>query len=73
MFIFQLYDRYGRILVKGTYDIANTAPSQRFPVTNKYWSQFKYKFVTLKIFDNHGLPDYTCLYGLRIYGEPSSR
>ena len=61
-----------RFLLSGAYDIDRNISSQNFPVTDRYWGQFKFKYVLLKVIDNHGLPDYTCLYRVRVHGEPSS-
>ncbi len=61
----------GRLLLHGTYEIDKNSSAQKFLVTERYWGQFKYKYVTLKVLDNHGLADYTCLYRIRVHGEPS--
>ena len=60
-----------RLLMGGQYDVTKDISQQNFPVTDRYLGQFQYKYVTLKIIDNHGLPDYTCLYRVRVHGEPT--
>lgn len=59
-----------KLLLSGSYDIEQNSASQTFPVTDHYWGKFKFRYFTLKILDNHGLADYTCIYRLRVHGEP---
>lgn len=54
------------LLARGTYNISGTyASSQMFQV-NK--TRELTEFISLKILNNHGNSNYTCLYRLRVHG-----
>lgn len=64
MFFFTLSSN--SLLARGTYNISGTyASSQTFQV-NK--TRELTEFVSLKILNNHGNSNYTCLYRLRVHG-----
>ncbi|XP_022908769.1 SUN domain-containing protein 1-like isoform X2 [Onthophagus taurus] len=55
----------GLLLGKFTYN-SNGPPIQEFKVAS---SQNAFNFIEFKVHSNHGNPDFTCVYRLRIHGE----
>lgn len=62
-------DSSGRLLGSYTYD-ADGDPLQYFIIQTPVPAIYDY--VEMKILSNHGNLDYTCLYRLRVHGEPAS-
>ncbi len=54
-----------RLLISGSYDIYKNSVDQHFPV--KEYSGKSFNYVTLKILNNHGFSDYTCLYRFQVH------
>lgn len=55
----------------GSFEYDNRGPAvQTFPV--KEHSESAYRVVRLQVFTNHGNPDYTCIYRIRVHGVPRS-
>lgn len=61
-------DTTGRLLGTYTYD-AEADPLQYFIVQDP--EPAVYEYVEMKILSNHGNLEYTCLYRLRVHGEPT--
>lgn len=61
-------DTTGRLLGTYTYD-AEADPLQYFIVQDP--EPAVYEYVEMKILSNHGNLEYTCLYRLRVHGEPA--
>ncbi|XP_054710548.1 klaroid protein-like [Uloborus diversus] len=59
-------DNSGKMLGKYLYDIKED-PLQYFPIQNFIGEPFQY--LELKIHNNHGNMDYTCLYRFRVHGK----
>jgi hypothetical protein len=55
-------------LATGQYDAHDPMAVQSFPVA----PQKPTRIVVIRILDNWGHPDYTCLYRIRVHGEPTS-
>lgn len=58
-------DISGHLLGHYTYDI-NGSPLQTFPKQNP--QKDLYQYIEVRILNNHGNPDYTCLYRFRVHG-----
>jgi len=56
-------EELGFVLAEGAYDIDGPSPVQVFPVA----ARGTVAFVRLEVLSNHGNPDYTCLYRLRVH------
>ena len=57
-------------LLADVYDISKKQQAQNFVVPeNVKQMSARTKFVTLELLDNHGKPEYTCLYRFRIHGH----
>eukprot|EP00611_Tribonema_gayanum_P010256 TRINITY_DN2021_c0_g1_i2.p1 TRINITY_DN2021_c0_g1~~TRINITY_DN2021_c0_g1_i2.p1 ORF type:complete len:301 (+),score=34.82 TRINITY_DN2021_c0_g1_i2:491-1393(+) len=55
-------------LLQGEYDLS-ASPQQLFRVPVGPYSQTAFSIVTLKVLDNHGKPEYTCIYRLQVHGR----
>ena len=51
------------------YDIESDDPLQRFKVQNHQIASHGFNKIELVIKTNHGHPEYTCLYRLRVHGQ----
>lgn len=58
-------DVRGHLLGHYTYDV-NGVPLQMFPKQNP--QKDFYEYIEVRILNNHGNPDYTCLYRFRVHG-----
>eukprot|EP00903_Cladosiphon_okamuranus_P008327 g8010.t1 len=63
-------DENGDVLVDGQYKIEGDV-IQSFEVAEEY-RQEEYSVVTLQVHSNHGEEAYTCIYRLRVHGQPAS-
>lgn len=59
------------LLGRYTYS-ASDEPLQRFEVTRKEVAQEGWNIIEMEVEENHGHPEYTCLYRLRVHGVPMS-
>ena len=58
-----------RYLGSGSYDISSDQDNQTFFVASNFFAQTPLvKFLTLKVLNNHGHPNYTCIYDFKVFG-----
>ena len=57
------------LLTSGTYLIDTAENIQNFPVSEQH-SHTPLQIITLRVLNNHGSEDYTCIYRLRVHGIP---
>lgn len=62
-------DNYGVVLGEFIYQ-DNGASLQYFELNNKDQYPTPFEYIEFAVLSNHGSPDYTCLYRVRVHGKP---